>query len=400
MDDAKSRIEERRGLTSDRVREKAEEKNLVDTMVNEILTAEGKTDNKTRKINLTTLARQDRDRFNELHQNATTDRTPFEQILIESGRFTKEQAEAQPLSLLTQNAETISGRQATPEKPVSAPSLDDGEMYRRLEQGRRDPAFVETPEYAEAYGRYKNKALRPSLSQSGTATYIPRSDYPAPEGMEAQTTTSALSKVTQTPGGTQINQMNPDDSKEVRDLFSSIQKLEEFENIVRNIDLNNMDRITSDSPEIAKLGTIYTDLLMRLKEKPYNLGVITGPDMDLMESILENPAKADPTNIRAFFRDKDFYLAKISQLRGILINDTQNILTDYQGNVEQAYQQRFQRPLTWVPKTQPKTSRTSPKTKKILNQVEQPPAVAPVPNNGNESSLIDILPDPIQNIFR
>jgi hypothetical protein len=287
-----------------------------------------------------------------------------------------------------------------PKKPVSAPNLDDGEMYRRLEQGRRDSAFVETPEYAEAYGRYKNKALRPSLSQSGTATYIPRSDYPAPEGMEAQTTTSALSKVTQTPGGTQINQMNPDDSKEVRDLFSSIQKLEEFENIVQNIDLNNMDRITSDSPEVAKLGTIYTDLLMRLKEKPYNLGVITGPDMDLMESILDNPAKADPTNIRAFFRDKDFYLAKINQLRGILINDAQNILTDYQGSVEQAYEQKFQRPLTWVPKTPPKTSRTSPKTKEILNQVEQPPAVAPVPNNGNESSLIDFLPDPIQNIFR
>jgi len=400
MDDAKSRIDERRGLTSDRVREKAEEKNLIDTMVNEILTAEGKTDNKTRRINLTTLARQDRDRFNELHQNATTDRTPFEQILIESGRFTKEQAEAQPLSLLMQNAQTISGLQAKPEKPVSAPSLDDGEMYRRLEQGRRDPTFVETPEYAEAYGRYKNKALRPSLSQSGTATYIPRSDYPAPEGMEAQTTTSALSKVTQTPGGTQINQMNPDDSKEVRTLFSNIQKLEEFENIVQNVDLNNMDRITSDSPEVARLSTIYNDLLLRLKEQPYNLGVITGPDMELMESILDNPAKADPTNIRAFFRDKDYYLAKINQLRGILINDTQNVLQDYGGDVNQAYEQRFQRPLTWVPTTPPKTSRTSPKTKEILSQVEQPPAVAPVPNNGNESSLMDFLPDPIQNIFR
>jgi hypothetical protein len=400
MDDAKSRIDERRGNYSATVREKLEEKNLIDTMVNEVLAAEGKIDNKTRKINLTTLARQDRDRFNELHQNATTDRTPFEQILIESGRFTKEQAEAQPLSLLMQNAETISGLQATPEKPVSAPSLDDGEMYRRLEQGRRDPAFVETPEYAEAYGRYKNKALRPSLSQSGTATYIPRSDYPAPEGMEAQTTTSALSKVTQTPGGTQINQMNPDDSKEVRTLFSNIQKLEEFENIVQNVDLNNMDRITSDSPEVARLSTIYNDLLLRLKEQPYNLGVITGPDMDLMESILDNPAKADPTNIRAFFRDKDYYLAKINQLRGILINDTQNVLQDYGGNVNQAYEQRFQRPLTWVPTTPPKTSRTSPKTKEILSQVEQPPAVAPVPNNGNESSLMDFLPDPIQNIFR
>lgn len=288
-------------------------------------------------------------------------------------------------------------KQKNPDKPSD---LNDGVMYSRLERGRRDPKYVETPEYAEAYGRYKDKALRPSLSQSGTATYIPSSTYPAPEGMEAQTGTSALSKVTQTPTGVQINQMNPDDSKEVRTLFSNIQKLEEFEKIVQNVDLNNMDRITSDSPEVARLSTIYNDLLLRLKEQPYNLGVITGPDMDLMESILDNPAKADPTNIRAFFRDKDYYLAKINQLRGILINDTQNVLQDYGGDVNQAYEQRFQRPLTWIPKTPPKTSRTSPKTKEILNQVEQPPAVAPVPNNGNESSLIDFLPDPIQNIFR
>jgi len=130
MDDAKSRIDERRGLTSDRVREKAEEKNLIDTMVNEILRAEGTMDNKTRKINLTTLARQDRDRFNDLHQNATTDRTPFEEILIESGRFTKEQAEAQPLSLLMQNAETISGLQANPEKP---PKELKGDALERAE---------------------------------------------------------------------------------------------------------------------------------------------------------------------------------------------------------------------------------------------------------------------------
>ncbi len=84
----------------------------------------------------------------------------------------------------------------------------------------------------------------------------------------------------------------------------------------------------------------------------------------------------------------------------VLINDTQNVLQDYGGDVNQAYEQRFQRPLTWVPTTPPKTSRTSPKTKEILSQVEQPPAVAPVPNNGNESSLMDFLPDPIQNIFR
>jgi hypothetical protein len=384
--------------------EKQLQKQAIAAQVERILKHEGKLGNATRRLELNRLGTSDntnqQNLFADLYRESITDRTPMEETLVASGKYTEEEAKKLRFTTLETQYNKILDLQTNPPNPVSAPSLDDGEMYRRLEQGRRDPTFVETPEYAEAYGRYKNKALKPSLSQSGTATYIPRSDYPAPEGMEAQTTTSALSKVTQTPGGTQINQMNPDDSKEVRTLFSNIQKLEEFENIVQNVDLNNMDRITSDSPEVARLSTIYNDLLLRLKEQPYNLGVITGPDMDLMESILDNPAKADPTNIRAFFRDKDYYLAKINQLRGILINDTQNVLQDYGGDVNQAYEQRFQRPLTWVPTTPPKTSRTSPKTKEILSQVEQPPAVTPVPNNGNESSLMDFLPDPIQNIFR
>ena len=161
MDDAKSRIDERRGNYSATVREKLEEKNLIDTMVNEVLAAEGKIDNKTRKINLTTLARQDRDRFNKLHQNATTDRTPFEQILIESGRFTKEQAEAQPLSLLMQNAETISGQQANP-KPqsnlfgdslqaqaaqylIDEQGADPQQLAERIMEGRSTPQVVSVP---------------------------------------------------------------------------------------------------------------------------------------------------------------------------------------------------------------------------------------------------------------
>lgn len=162
MDDAKSRIDERRGLTSDRVREKAEGKNLIDTMVNEILTAEGKTDNKTRKINLTTLARQDRDRFNELHQNATTDRTPFEQILIESGEYDAESAAGLPLSILKDTAKTIAAQRIKPEKPegglfgdslqakaaqylIDEQGADPQQLAERIMEGRSTPQVVSVP---------------------------------------------------------------------------------------------------------------------------------------------------------------------------------------------------------------------------------------------------------------
>jgi len=162
MDDAKSRIDERRGNYSATVREKLEEKNLIDTMVNEILTAEGKTDNKTRRINLTTLARQDRDRFNELHQNATTDRTPFEQILIESGEYDAESAAGLPLSILKDTAKTIAAQRIKPEKPegglfgdslqakaaqylIDEQGADPQQLAERIMEGRSTPQVVSVP---------------------------------------------------------------------------------------------------------------------------------------------------------------------------------------------------------------------------------------------------------------
>ena len=162
MDDAKSRIDERRGNYSATVREKLEEKNLIDTMVNEVLAAEGKIDNKTRKINLTTLARQDRDRFNELHQNATTDRTPFEQILIESGEYDAESAAGLPLSILKDTAKTIAAQRIKPEKPegglfgdslqakaaqylIDEQGADPQQLAERIMEGRSTPQVVSVP---------------------------------------------------------------------------------------------------------------------------------------------------------------------------------------------------------------------------------------------------------------
>ena len=162
MDDAKSRIDERRGNYSATVREKLEEKNLIDTMVNEVLAAEGKIDNKTRKINLTTLARQDRDRFNELHQNATTDRAPFEQILIESGEYDAESAAGLPLSILKDTAKTIAAQRIKPEKPegglfgdslqakaaqylIDEQGADPQQLAERIMEGRSTPQVVSVP---------------------------------------------------------------------------------------------------------------------------------------------------------------------------------------------------------------------------------------------------------------
>jgi hypothetical protein len=404
MDDAKSRIDERRGLTSDRVREKAEEKNLIDTMVNEILRAEGKTDNKTRKINLTTLARQDRDRFNELHQNATTDRTPFEQILIESGRFTKEQAEAQPLSLLMQNAETISGQQANPPKPETKKLGEaDERMFDSLNKGKRGDIPLGDPEYVNAYTRYYEKYLRPKTYPDGSS-YLPTSQFDAPPDFKTAAVMGQGDLVSQvnTPGGSLIKRMDQKDKDAVRNLTSNISQLEEYENILSKIDINNLDRISQTSPEIADLQTLFKNLQLRLKDNPYGLGALTGPDMGLMEAILSDPTKADIMDWRAYLQNRPFYLAQANRLKKILVQDADSIYSDYSTSLADEFQRKNNRPLNWLEQEPTAKFRLSTRSEDIL--AEEEPAVSPMTNNGNESSffdpLINILPDAIQNLGR
>ena len=404
MDDAKSRIDERRGNYSATVREKLEEKNLIDTMVNEILVAEGKTDNKTRKINLTTLARQDRDRFNELHQNATTDRTPFEQILIESGRFTKEQAEAQPLSLLMQNAETISGQQANPPKPETKKLGEaDERMFDSLNKGKRGDIPLGDPEYVNAYTRYYEKYLRPKTYPDGSS-YLPSSQFDAPPDFKTAAVMGQGDLVSQvnTPGGSLIKRMDQKDKDAVRNLTSNITQLEEYENILNKIDINNLDRISQTSPEIADLQTLFKNLQLRLKDNPYGLGALTGPDMGLMEAILSDPTKADIMDWRAYLQNRPFYLAQANRLKKILVQDADSIYSDYSTSLADEFQRKYNRPLNWLEQEPTAEFRLSTRSENIL--AEEEPAVSPMTNNGNESSffdpLINILPESIQNLGR
>jgi hypothetical protein len=404
MDDAKSRIDERRGNYSATVREKLEEKNLIDTMVNEVLAAEGKIDNKTRKINLTTLARQDRDRFNELHQNATTDRAPFEQILIESGRFTKEQAEAQPLSLLMQNAETISGQQANPPKPETKELGEaDERMFDSLNKGKRGDIPLGDPEYVNAYTRYYEKYLRPKTYPDGSS-YLPSSQFDAPPDFKTAAVMGQGDLVSQvnTPGGSLIKRMDQKDKDAVRNLTSNISQLEEYENILSKIDINNLDRISQTSPEIADLQTLFKNLQLRLKDNPYGLGALTGPDMGLMEAILSDPTKADIMDWRAYLQNRPFYLAQANRLKKILVQDADSIYSDYSTSLADEFQRKHNRPLNWLEQEPTAEFRLSTRSEDIL--AEEEPAVPPMTNNGNESSffdpLINILPDAIQNLGR
>jgi hypothetical protein len=56
--------------------------------------------------------------------------------------------------------------------------------------------------------------------------------------------------------------------------------------------------------DLSELQGLTKDLLARLKESPYNLGVLNGPDLPLMEEIVGNPSKLKDAAFRKAYQAK------------------------------------------------------------------------------------------------
>jgi hypothetical protein len=308
------------------------------------------------------------------------------------------------LSLLMQNAETISGQQANPPKPETKELGEaDERMFDSLNKGKRGDIPLGDPEYVNAYTRYYEKYLRPKTYPDGSS-YLPSSQFDAPPDFKTAAVMGQGDLVSQvnTPGGSLIKRMDQKDKDAVRNLTSNISQLEEYENILSKIDINNLDRISQTSPEIADLQTLFKNLQLRLKDNPYGLGALTGPDMGLMEAILSDPTKADIMDWRAYLQNRPFYLAQANRLKKILVQDADSIYSDYSTSLADEFQRKHNRPLNWLEQEPTAEFRLSTRSEDIL--AEEEPAVPPMTNNGNESSffdpLINILPDAIQNLGR
>ncbi|MEK9699676.1 MAG: hypothetical protein VW270_28120, partial [Candidatus Poseidoniales archaeon] len=236
------------------------------------------------------------------------------------------------------------------------------------------------------------------------SSYLPSSQFDAPPDFKTAAVMGQGDLVSQvnTPGGSLIKRMDQKDKDAVRNLTSNITQLEEYENILNKIDINNLDRISQTSPEIADLQTLFKNLQLRLKDNPYGLGALTGPDMGLMEAILSDPTKADIMDWRAYLQNRPFYLAQANRLKKILVQDADSIYSDYSTSLDNEFQRKYNRPLNWLEQEPTAEFRLSTRSENIL--AEEEPAVSPMTNNGNESSffdpLINILPESIQNLGR
>jgi hypothetical protein len=405
MDATQKRLDNDEKTTTEKVLQKEQEKTQKQAIIADILTAEPDA-TATRRSALNRMSLEELNAERAVHFPSAATLQQQEKERIARGRLAEltgqpaETYEGQPLDKL--NAEIL--KQSEPPKPKTQELGEaDERMFDSLNKGKRGAIPLGDPKYVNAYTRYYEKYLRPKTYPDGSS-YLPSSQFDAPPDFKTTAVMGQGDLVSQvnTPGGSLIKRMDQKDKDAVRNLTSNITQLEEYENIVSKIDINNLDRISQTSPEIADLQTLFKNLQLRLKDNPYGLGALTGPDMGLMEAILSDPTKADIMDWRAYLQNRPFYLAQANRLKKILVQDADSIYSDYSTSLDDEFQRKFNRPLNWLEQEPTAEFRLSTRSEDIL--AEEEPAVSPMTNNGDESSffdpLINILPDAIQNLGR
>ena len=81
----------------------------------------------------------------------------------------------------------------------------------------------------------------------------------------------------------------------------------------------------TNSTDLAVLKQSVRDLQLKLKEQPYNLGVLNGPDIDLLESIVADPSQLNS----AVFRKS--IAPRLANLSSILGNTYRQQVDGFQG---------------------------------------------------------------------
>lgn len=71
--------------------------------------------------------------------------------------------------------------------------------------------------------------------------------------------------------------------------------------------------VLTNNTELAVLKQSTRDLMLRMKEQPYNLGVLNGPDLEIMDQIIADPNTLDSMVFRAKLKP---LLANLSSLLG------------------------------------------------------------------------------------
>lgn len=373
--------------------EKQLQKQAINTQIERILEFEGKLGNATRRLELKRLGTADntnqQNQFADLYREATNDRTPMEETLVASGKYTEEQAKKLRFTALETQYNKTLDLQTNPPKPESVPQGSAQERYTSdLQRVVGDSSLLNTPFHENAWALYYQSELEPKVSQDSVITKP--SIYPVPDKYKYLFDSAQVDgKSVDNMGGFFVTSKPSDaQSKQLNSALADLAAVQKVEDQVIKIGIPNLEaRLKQDDPEVAKLASQYGNMLMQLKES-YNLGVLQELDKQEMQNIINNPT--DPKSIRNIMRTVPLFTAQANVVKEAILDRNRPLANQYNINLENRFAQTYPgTQLTFsVPANLPtEQSKLNKRTDEIL-QGTGPIDVAPLQlNNGNDSDV-------------
>lgn len=172
------------------------------------------------------------------------------------------------------------------------------QFYNILLQGQKDPSLRSSPQYKTAYDYLSQPKTETYINEFGQQVkreipgMISKADYLPPTGVIEEPSTE---KIFDTKEKEEVIQVSPERRKDLQKKIDTAQdslaKINAFKQRVIELEPSPLTLGT----ERADIESRYTRLLLELKNLE-ELGVLAGPDLDLLQSMV-----GDPTGIKQFF---------------------------------------------------------------------------------------------------
>lgn len=232
----------------------------------------------------------------------------------------------------------------TPNRPQFGTG-PQSEMYRILEAGRTDESVRTSPAYSMAWQSISRPSSSPEVQPDGTvimksspgidlraAGYVPPVGLPAPAAGNAQNNEEG--------GGTLKSSpyvLSEGEAKEYRNKLYGLTKFEAaVDRLTEHVEQNGLQLGATGRVGGTQNG-LYKEVLMQLKEAQ-NLGVLNGPDLQLLMEQLADPTKFS-TALRGLGTPEYFY-GQLDALRAKTDMERRAIDKMLRGNVPDAIRNR------------------------------------------------------------
>ena len=185
-----------------------------------------------------------------------------------------------------------------------------------FQNGKRaiDENYIRSPEYFQAYSTFKNQYAKPILGE-GDKMVIPEIPYPAPKTVEGEVATAYgdnLRKETNREtiqyinGAAIVKGLSKTAKESMAGAYKALRFVKRTEVFLDELEASGrglptlVEQVSQGTPDAAKLANLYANLVLTIKEKPYNLGVLQGIDNVVLQKVISDPT--DPLNITNFMQ--------------------------------------------------------------------------------------------------